>query len=181
MECLVCKSKLKYTIKFCSKKCYGISKKGVKQSPEHKDKIRKANIGVSRNLGYRHSEEAKIKIGLASKGNKYASGKKQSEETLQKRSLSMKKFYDLKGRKEQKRYKHSANTKQYRDWRKSIFERDRYTCQMCLIVGCYLEAHHIKSWAKFPELRYEIDNGMTVCRECHKLTDNYKGRGKKNA
>lgn len=68
---------------------------------------------------------------------------------------------------------------EYNIWRKSIFERDDYTCQECRNRGCYLEAHHIKSWANFPELRYEISNGIVLCLECHKQTDNYKGRARK--
>lgn len=61
-------------------------------------------------------------------------------------------------------------------WRLSVFTRDSFTCQVCKKIGVYLEAHHIKSWATHPELRYEITNGITLCKECHKLTDNYKGK-----
>lgn len=71
---------------------------------------------------------------------------------------------------------HSISEPKYKEWRKSVFERDNYTCQKCFLKGIYIEAHHIKSWAKYPELRYEISNGLTLCRECHKLTDNYKGK-----
>jgi 5-methylcytosine-specific restriction endonuclease McrA len=67
----------------------------------------------------------------------------------------------------------------YEEWRKTVFERDDYTCQGCGITGVYITAHHIKSFAKYPELRLEVSNGITLCEECHKLTDNYKGRGTK--
>ena len=78
-------------------------------------------------------------------------------------------------------------------WRKLVFERDNYTCQLCNERGSYLEAHHLKSFADiFSEFleRYSslspvndkpllldlairhdpfwnIDNGMTLCKNCH--------------
>lgn len=55
-------------------------------------------------------------------------------------------------------------------WRKSVFERDGYTCQMCGVKGGYLEADHIKPFAYFPELRTELTNGRTLCRPCHDTT-----------
>lgn len=76
---------------------------------------------------------------------------------------------------------------QFRQWRKAVFERDKYICQMCGISGAkaYLQADHIKPFAYFPELRLDITNGRTLCRECHKLTDSFaykaiKNYGKKN-
>lgn len=59
-------------------------------------------------------------------------------------------------------------TNKYKSWRKKVFERDNYTCQHCQQVGGELNAHHIKPFAKFKELRYEVSNGLTLCVECHR-------------
>jgi 5-methylcytosine-specific restriction endonuclease McrA len=61
----------------------------------------------------------------------------------------------------------------YRDWRKAVFTRDNWTCQICSVRGGYLEADHIKPWCSFPELRYAVDNGRTVCRPCHMQLDTH--------
>jgi hypothetical protein len=71
---------------------------------------------------------------------------------------------------------------EYREWRKSVFERDHYTCVHCGAHGCYLHADHIKPFAYFPELRYEINNGRTLCVPCHEKTDTFRtGAQKKYA
>lgn len=64
-------------------------------------------------------------------------------------------------------------SKEYRIWRKAVFERDDYTCVFCGQHGGKLNADHIKRFSDFPELRLAIDNGRTLCEECHKKTDNY--------
>jgi 5-methylcytosine-specific restriction endonuclease McrA len=57
---------------------------------------------------------------------------------------------------------------QYKEWRRLVRKRDGHKCQM---PGCSskkaLKVHHIMTWAKFPGLRFDIRNGITLCRKCH--------------
>jgi len=61
----------------------------------------------------------------------------------------------------------------YKDWRIEVFKRDGFTCQGCgYFNGCGekrrdLNAHHIVPWIESIELRYEVDNGKTLCVPCH--------------
>lgn len=57
--------------------------------------------------------------------------------------------------------------KEFRLWRKAVFQRDNHTCQSCGTKDGELHAHHLKSWAECPELRLAIDNGLTLCEPCH--------------
>jgi 5-methylcytosine-specific restriction endonuclease McrA len=82
------------------------------------------------------------------------------------------------GKSKEKSYQHYNNS-EYKIWRKLVFERDNFTCQHCQKTGVYITAHHIKSWNNYPKVRFVISNGLTLCEDCHKLTDNYKGRGRK--
>lgn len=55
----------------------------------------------------------------------------------------------------------------YAAWRIKVLKRDDYTCQICHSVGKNLQAHHIKSFAKYPKLRLNKNNGITLCKDCH--------------
>ena len=52
-------------------------------------------------------------------------------------------------------------------WRKKVFERDNFTCRKCEKVGGKLNAHHINPFSTHPELRFDIENGLTLCHSCH--------------
>lgn len=59
-------------------------------------------------------------------------------------------------------------SREYKAWRKAVFDRDSYTCQICGDTkGGNLNAHHIKPYKNYPELRYEVSNGITLCEQCH--------------
>jgi len=61
----------------------------------------------------------------------------------------------------------------YKSWRMSVFKRDHFTCLWCGIKDNTIEADHIKPQSQYPELIYDVDNGRTLCHECHKKTDTY--------
>lgn len=71
------------------------------------------------------------------------------------------------------------NSEEYAAWRKAVFERDNYTCVLCDVTNCKLNADHIKRFSQYPELRLDINNGRTLCIPCHKKTPNYGNRGLK--
>lgn len=60
-----------------------------------------------------------------------------------------------------------ASRYKYKTWHKEVLSRCNYTCQDCGAYGGRLEAHHIKPWAKYPEYRYDISNGIALCEDCH--------------
>lgn len=61
-------------------------------------------------------------------------------------------------------------------WRKSVYERDNYTCQKYGTTGGRLNAHHINNFADFPELRFAIDNGITLSEKAHREFHKKYGR-----
>lgn len=62
------------------------------------------------------------------------------------------------------------NSPEYAEWRSQVFVRDDYTCQECGQRGVELNAHHIKRFADFSELRLKVSNGITLCVSCHNKT-----------
>lgn len=140
------------------------------------------------------------KNSAARKGNNGKTDSKQSEATKKKISAAHKgkkkpwagKFLTEKGRASLRARRgelcpnwkggltpvHQAirNSAEYKDWRMSVFERDGFTCVFCLTKGGHLQADHIKRFSDYPELRFVLENGRTLCVPCHKLTPTYGNR-----
>ena len=141
--------------------------KGKRLSDKTKQKMSLVLIGNKRGLGLKHTEEHKKKISEAEKG------KVQSEETKRKISESNKgeKGNNWRGGiyPENKAIRHNA---EYQAWRKAVYVRDDYTCQKCSVKNgngktIVFNAHHIKSFKDYQELRFEVSNGITYCEDCH--------------
>lgn len=59
-------------------------------------------------------------------------------------------------------------SEEYSAWRISVWQRDYWTCKNCGHKGKDIVAHHIKSFSKYPKVRFDVENGVTLCRSCHK-------------
>lgn len=114
-------------------------------------------------------------------------GVKLSRETIQKFVAKKKGFPLLKNRgkrhwnwkggmsrSEDKIFRQSL---EYKMWRESVFKRDNYQCVWGgKEHGSKLNADHIKRFSQFPELRLDVNNGRTLCVDCHKTTETYGGK-----
>ena len=140
------RSQLKRGYRFCSKRCW------------YKHNIGKNNPFFGKRLPFytnrsdtKHTLETKLKISYSSTKN----AKKGSESNFWRGGISD----------ENNRLRHS---KEWAFWRLKIFERDNYTCQNCKIPAGRITPHHICNFADYPNLRFSIDNGITLCEKCHK-------------
>lgn len=134
------------------------------------------------NRGKKRSEGMKLKTSIRMMGNKYNIGKSNNKgkhwniKDTSRMGLKGEKNPRWKGGISRGYRRGYKNDRKYKEWRSSVFQRDNWTCQTCGIRGVYLEPHHIKEWSNYPQLRYEIDNGVSLCLSCHSLTNNYRGK-----
>lgn len=159
---------------------------GLPVSEETRRKIGEANKG--KRLGMRHTEETRAVIRekralqgcsdeTRSKMSAAKKGTKQSKGWIDAKVASRVAYYDEQGRKTPENIR-IRMSKEYRDWRESVFKRDNWTCQICFIRSeagnpVVIQADHIRQFAFFPELRFELSNGRTLCVPCHRATPTY--------
>jgi len=137
--------------------------KNRKFSEEWKKNLSISHLGKSTwNKGKHLSEDHKKKLSNAH------NGKKDSEETKLKKSLALRgeKSYLWKGGISSKNDK-IRHSREIRSWKISVFIRDNRLCQRCYSKK-KIVAHHILNFYKYPNIRTSLENGITLCEECHK-------------
>jgi len=141
--------------KYCSKKCAG---KNNINSGRFKKGVSSWNAGTNDSgmKGKHHADETKEKMRASSCGDKASNWKGGISSENEKIRKS--------GR--------------YKAWRASVFERDNFTCLECgdrSKTGHRVELHadHIKQFATHKHLRFDIENGRTLCAVCHRKTDTW--------
>lgn len=130
--------------------------KGYKHTEEAKEKMRKYRIGKPTTLGTKRPYQ----IGEKNVSNRPEVKKKISES--KKGSLNP----NWKGGISPKNIMIRVSP-EMKFWKKECFKRDNFTCQKCNISGGSLQVHHINNFADFSELRFDIENGITLCKICH--------------
>ena len=159
-----------------------------KRTEEHKQKISNSLLGNKNSLGVKQSEETIKKSRIGRKLNGWY---KNREVTVAKHRASKvgkkrepfsrewrKKLGDAQRGEKNSHWKGGITPEhtllrssiEFSEWRTSVFKRDNYTCLACDKRGVYLEAHHIKRFSDYPELRFDVSNGATLCRFCHNKT-----------
>lgn len=147
-------------------------KKRKKRSPATQETRLKMRIA---HLGLKHTPESIEKIRQALKGNKSHTGHIFSLQVRKNMSNGQKgeKGSNWRGGLNPKN-KGIRSSFQYKEWRKAVFERDGYRCVIGGNAhGSYVQADHIKRFSEYPELRFDVDNGRTLCVPCHRKTDTY--------
>ena len=137
--------------KYCSKPC-------LYKGDSYINLFKKGHIDLVPKESRGHCEETKRKI---------------SEAQRQKNIYKIKDVVKLKEREWKKKVRTSFL---WKEWRKSVFERDNYCCMECGKNKCYLEPHHIIPIRSDSDKLFDITNGITLCRPCHQKTIRKEGQ-----
>lgn len=147
-----------------TKRKIGLANKGHKHTSEFCELQRKKALGNFNMLGKRHTKETRKKISDSKRGKPRVIS-----------SAGMKSFRAKMTRENHPNWKGGSDTDNrllrktcdFQKWRELVFQRDNHTCIICGERGGELNPHHILPFAEYPQYRFDVDNGMTPCREHH--------------
>jgi len=137
--------------------------KALWQNSKYREHMSKAHKGKSSSMkGKSHTRETKEKI------SKQLLGRRLSEITRKKIGEAKKKerHWNWKGGITPINIK-IRNSFKCKEWKNKVFVRNDWTCQKCKRRGVELQAHHILIFSQFPKLKFDINNGITLCKNCH--------------
>ena len=160
-----------------TKRKISLSSKGRKLSENHRKKISEALTGKHFNKNYCrvHSKEWHRKVGLAHRGMKRPPRSiewRRKISNVNKLRIANGTHNFWKGGLTKKNTLIRCSI-EYKLWRQSVFKRDNYTCVWCGKRDKTIQADHIKPFSSYPELRFVVENGRTLCRPCHQITDTW--------
>lgn len=128
--------------------------RGRKRTPEHQAKLNAAQTGRPK------SPETRAKISATLTGRAGAPHQQPARAAIS--AAQRERWKEV-------RSPLSRTSYEYRAWRVAVLERDGWQCRKCGASkrGRTLHAHHIRSFKDHPELRFSVDNGLTLCASCH--------------
>ncbi len=168
LKCVICNKKFVISKKwgkrlYCSHKCHGVQ-------------MAKIRTGVKTGIIPPNA----FKKGMIpwNKGIKIWDSRKHPFLGKKRLNMSGQNHFNWRGDKTNK-MKRVRSSFEYKQWRKSVFERDKYICVICGNKSSknnrvYLQADHIKPFCIYPNSRLDIKNGRTLCLNCHQKTTTYK-------
>lgn len=162
-------------------------KKGYKQTEEH---LRKRETATKKGSFFKclicEKQFYRRPSDILKGHNKYCSKKCFLTDNPMKKEISVNKYRDTLIRNGTNKFENNPNWKggitplnkqirasnEYKNWRNSVFIRDMYKCQECGAISkkgesCILHAHHIVPFSIDAKLRFELNNGITLCSKCH--------------
>lgn len=171
---------MKDTTKFCSRSCNMYDK-----HKKYRDKIneasRKVMLGNKFRLGLPSWNKGKeLHYEVWNKGKKglqiaWNKGEKHTPEAIERMKVAQRKVarsgkdhWNWQGGISEKNHR-IRNSREYKDWRMKVFQRDRFSCVICgyrSVKKRDIRADHIKPFCNYPKLRFDVDNGRTLCLKC---------------
>lgn len=154
-----------------TKEKIGAAFRGKPLSDQHRKKISEGLLRGGAgwwNIGRRASNETRAKMSAAKRGRPIPHNEKLvalAKARTGSKNPSWKGGISTETRR-------ARNCAEGRKWRAAVLKRDGYRCVRCCATQ-QLQADHIKSFTRFPELRYEMSNGRTLCFPCHRQTETW--------